>query len=112
MVGHTNCVFLRRSALRLLLLVALSAATQCVVMGSYSFEGFHAPGAGTGGSAGTGGGPDGGGCIPLTCEDLHAECGMVPDGCDGVLTCGTCEVGSCGGAGRNKCGLDPCTPRS
>src|SRR5262245_13512889 len=108
MVRHTNFVLLWRGALRLVLLVALSGATECVVMGGYTFEGYHAPG--IGGSAGSRSAD--GGCIPLTCEDLHAECGMVPDGCDSVLNCGTCEVGSCGGAGRNKCGLDPCTTRS
>jgi len=47
---------------------------------------------------------DGGGCKPKTCQDLAAECGMQPDGCNGVLNCGTCSVGFCGGGGSNKCG--------
>jgi hypothetical protein len=100
--------------------------TSCVVIGTYDFEGYHPGGTGggsgttgVGGSIGTGGGntdgsaPDGPPiCIPQTCEELHAECGKVPDGCDGALDCGGCEAGICGGGGRNKCGQDLCPPRT
>src|SRR4051794_7855282 len=105
--------------------------TSCAVVGNYDFDGYRSTLSGAGGSGGSvasGTGTSGTGtgtggsidqpdassdgpptCISLTCADLHADCGKVPDGCGGVLDCGGCEVGVCGGAGRNKCGLDPCT---
>src|SRR5215471_6376907 len=50
---------------------------------------------------------DGGsGCVPTTCAALGYDCGPAPDGCGGLLQCGTCtgpEV--CGAAGFSKCGL-------
>ena len=52
-------------------------------------------------------------CIPGTCEDLGAECGDALDGCGEVLSCGACPgIEQCGGGGPNRCGPDPCTPRT
>jgi hypothetical protein len=33
-------------------------------------------------------------CLPYTCEDVHATCGALADGCGGVLLCGTCTGGN------------------
>lgn len=45
-------------------------------------------------------------CLPTTCEAAGKNCGTVPDGCGGTLTCGTCSgIDTCGGGGRpNVCG--------
>lgn len=32
-------------------------------------------------------------CVPLTCEDAEATCGMLDDGCGGTVECGTCGDG-------------------
>lgn len=48
----------------------------------------------------------------LTCDDVGAQCGLVSNGCGGVLDCGGCdEAGeSCGGGGtHNRCGAPTCT---
>lgn len=43
-------------------------------------------------------------CIPLTCADLAASCGSAPDGCGGVVQCGSCAEGEeCGLSERNSC---------
>lgn len=51
-------------------------------------------------------------CVPTTCAALGANCGALPDGCGGTLTCGTCTAPqSCGGAGvANVCGAQPPMP--
>ena len=50
-------------------------------------------------------------CTPTTCTEENANCGTLPDGCDGTLTCGECPVGqTCGAAGPNLCGEGECTP--
>jgi hypothetical protein len=52
-------------------------------------------------------------CSPTTCAALGKDCGSVPDGCGGTLSCGGCASGlSCGGAGTpNVCGsLSTCQP--
>ena len=50
-------------------------------------------------------------CTPTTCAEQNANCGTLPDGCDGTLTCGECPVGqTCGAAGPNLCGEGECTP--
>ncbi len=60
-----------------------------------------------------GGGPNKCGttlCVPQTCAQLGKDCGLVTDGCSGVINCGLCSAGfTCGGAGgvSNKCS---CTP--
>jgi hypothetical protein len=50
-------------------------------------------------------------CTPNTCSGLGYTCGQFPDGCGGVLNCGTCaSPDTCGGGGQvGKCG---CTPRT
>ncbi len=69
--------------------------------------------AGPGGAGGGAANHDAGGCVPWTCAKLGAQCGQAPDGCGGVLECGTCAAGQfCGGKGANVCGTDPCTNRS
>jgi hypothetical protein len=42
--------------------------------------------------------PDaGGGCTPVTCASVHAQCGYISDGCGGTVDCGSCSGGaSCG----------------
>ncbi len=58
------------------------------------------------------------GCVPSTCAQLGANCGAATDTkCGGVVQCGTCEAGTCGGGGMpNVCGgstggnPDSCTP--
>ena len=32
-------------------------------------------------------------CVPTTCEAMNSICGPTPDGCGGVLECGTCAGG-------------------
>ena len=46
-------------------------------------------------------------CKPATCESLGKDCGMLSDGCGGMLSCGTCvpPKKTCGGDGvPNVCG--------
>ncbi|MBI5537596.1 MAG: hypothetical protein HY898_33040 [Deltaproteobacteria bacterium] len=50
-------------------------------------------------------------CNVTSCASISADCGQMPDGCGGVLDCGTCpDKKYCGGAGPNRCGDKPCTP--
>lgn len=61
--------------------------------------------------------PDGAGgttgCKPATCAQLGADCGVAPDGCGSVISCGACASGkTCGGAGPNRCGSMTCTPHN
>ncbi|MBL8950189.1 MAG: hypothetical protein JNK82_05395, partial [Myxococcaceae bacterium] len=54
-------------------------------------------------------------CTPATCASAGTNCGTMPDGCGGTLSCGSCSVAgeSCGGAGTaNVCGAGTCTPRT
>jgi len=54
---------------------------------------------------------DGSGCEVATCASSGADCGQMPDGCGGVVDCGTCAAGEyCGANGPNRCGSTPCTP--
>src|SRR5438552_1628652 len=69
-------------------------------------------GGGVPGACGTTAAPDGGTtvrCIPKTCQELGASCGMVGDGCNGVLDCGSCSApATCGGAATPfACGAPP-----
>ena len=42
-----------------------------------------------------------------------ANCGPIGDGCGGVLDCGQCVNGSCGGGGKpSVCGTPPCSPKN
>ena len=44
-------------------------------------------------------------CTPTTCATLGYDCGIVADGCGGVLDCGSCTNPQyCGGGGYSKCG--------
>ncbi|HEX4336774.1 MAG TPA: SUMF1/EgtB/PvdO family nonheme iron enzyme [Polyangiaceae bacterium] len=54
------------------------------------------------------------GCIPSTCRDRSANCGVTDDGCGGVLACGSCATGeACGGGGiANVCGKGTCVAKS
>lgn len=63
-------------------------------------------GGGVGGGSGGGSGGGGGACTPTTCAAQNKNCGSIPDGCGGMLTCGTCAgTQTCGGAGMaNVCG--------
>jgi hypothetical protein len=57
-------------------------------------------------------GPDAGTtttCLPTTCMAHGYNCGPAPDGCGGLLDCGTCAA-VCGGAGFSMCGTGSCTP--
>jgi Protein of unknown function (DUF1565) len=49
---------------------------------------------------------DAGACKPTTCAAQGKNCGTIPDGCGGTLTCGTCtSPATCGGTGTaNVCG--------
>jgi len=49
-------------------------------------------------------------CTPTTCAAKGLNCGTIPDGCGGTLTCGVCAAPqTCGGGGvANVCGV--CTP--
>jgi len=55
-------------------------------------------------------------CVPQSCMAQGAQCGTVPDGCGGTYDCGTCATDAgapnCGGGGANKCGPNPCVPRT
>jgi len=43
-------------------------------------------------------------CTPHTCSSMGKNCGSVSDGCNGMLNCGSCATGSCGGGGTaNVC---------
>src|SRR5258707_14997507 len=96
------------SWLRASLCILSSLVSSCVVVGGYDFGSYHAAAPDADASTSN----DSGSCIPMTCEELHAECGKVPDGCSGVLDCGGCEVGICGGGGRDKGGGRPGAPRN
>ena len=50
-------------------------------------------------------------CTPTTCAAQGKNCGSIPDGCGGTLSCGTCSAPqTCGGGGTpNVCGAT-CTP--
>lgn len=52
------------------------------------------------------------GCAPTTCAAQSKNCGTIPNGCGGTLTCGSCTLSqqTCGGGGiANVCG---CTKTS
>ena len=59
------------------------------------------------------------GCEPTTCDAQGWSCGQPPDGCGGLLACGSCTAPeTCGGGGEGLehayvCGQEQeCTPRS
>ncbi len=62
---------------------------------------------GGGGVAGQCGYPDGGACIPQTCQQQNIGCGPAGDGCGNVIMCGGCTApATCGGGGvPSQCGI-------
>jgi hypothetical protein len=72
---------------------------------------------GGGGVPGQCGAPDGGSCMPQTCQQQGINCGPAGDGCGNPLTCGTCMAPqTCGGGGvPGQCGYPDggsCAPSS
>ena len=64
-------------------------------------------------SSGTPSKKDSAACVPTTCQAQSKNCGSMPDGCGGKLSCGSCtSPESCGGGGTaNVCGSgSTCTP--
>ncbi len=61
---------------------------------------------GGGGVAGQCGYPDGGACVPQTCQQQNIGCGPAGDGCGNVIPCGDCTPPeTCGGGGvPSQCG--------
>jgi hypothetical protein len=61
---------------------------------------------GGGGVPGQCGHPDGGSCIPQTCQQQNIGCGPAGDGCGNVIMCGGCTPPqTCGGGGTpSQCG--------
>lgn len=53
-------------------------------------------------------------CVPKSCQSESKDCGSMPDGCGGTVSCGSCGAGqTCGGGGvANVCGTGTCTPTS
>ena len=51
-------------------------------------------------------------CVPTTCAAQAKNCGTIPDGCGGTLTCGVCTAPqTCGGGGvANVCGVGAPAP--
>jgi len=51
-------------------------------------------------------------CTPTTCAAQGKNCGTIPDGCGGTLTCGVCTAPlTCGGGGvANVCGTGAPAP--
>ncbi len=50
-------------------------------------------------------------CTPTSCIAQGKNCGSIPDGCGGTLSCGTCPTGeTCGGGGTpNVCAGSNCS---
>ncbi len=57
-------------------------------------------------------------CVPATSCPAGEDCGYAPDGCGGLVSCGTCPAGESCGVGNppvpNKCGKgqQTCTPQT
>ena len=52
-------------------------------------------------------------CQPISCESATAECGLLGDGCGGMLDCGRCGSNEiCGAVAANQCRPTTCTPKS
>ena len=51
-------------------------------------------------------------CVPTTCAAQAKNCGTIPNGCGGTLTCGVCTAPqTCGGGGvANVCGVGAPAP--
>jgi hypothetical protein len=78
--------------------------------GDCTVTGESCGGAGTPGVCGQG---DANACNPFACLTYHPplHCGPAGDGCGGLLNCGECDAGTCGGGGTpGVCGSPSCTP--
>ncbi len=53
-------------------------------------------------------------CVPMTCDDIQASCGMIADGCGNMVDCGDCTLPeTCGGGGETfQCGQPTCVPQT
>ncbi len=53
-------------------------------------------------------------CVPKTCAQIGASCGVQGDGCGAQINCGTCTgTQTCGGGGvPNQCGGGTCVPKT
>jgi len=60
--------------------------------------------------------PPGKTCVPKTSCPAGQDCGYAPDGCGGLVACGTCADGKSCGVGEppvaNQCGKVTCTPHA
>jgi formylglycine-generating enzyme required for sulfatase activity len=66
--------------------------------------------------------PEGGACVPKTCADFGKNCGVITDGCGGIVKCGAATTATsdcskagetCGGGGQaNLCGPGQCLPKT
>src|SRR5260221_160753 len=108
----------------------VAVGTSCAVVGSYDFDGYRSELSGVGGgpmgtldcgdschdpgkTCGGGGTANRCGCTPTTCQAKNANCGMLPDGCGGMIDCKTCAPPAmCGGDGPNRCGTTPCVAKT
>lgn len=52
---------------------------------------------------------DGACCAPTTCAAADKNCGSIPDGCGGTLTCGDCASEQCLTCGANHTCVSTCT---
>ncbi|MCC7383389.1 MAG: hypothetical protein IT384_16245 [Deltaproteobacteria bacterium] len=82
--------------------------------GTCTQAGESCGGGGVHNRCGTSGGGNPNNCPALrTCADVGAECGLISNGCGGVVDCGACTAPgeSCGGGGvHNACGQATCAP--
>jgi hypothetical protein len=55
-------------------------------------------------------------CVPAADCPAGQDCGYAPDGCNGLIACGTCPSGELCGVGQppvpNQCGSISCTPET
>jgi hypothetical protein len=86
--------------------IAIAHALGCLACGSRTplFVEGTLQDAGADGEAGP--------CPPTTCAAVGAVCGTIPDGCGGILRCGSCVEMLCGGGGANRCGFYDCAPKT
>ncbi len=85
-----------------------SSAAGGSAQGGGSADAGGSGGTGGGSAQGGGGGSTDGGCGLVTCASSNANCGLIGDGCGGILDCGGCPLPTtCGGGGvASQCGGD------
>jgi len=79
-----------RTAPGLLHVAIVALCVGCIVLRGYDFQDYSVAVRADASDASPSPAADSGGCVPLTCHDLGAECGKVPNRCEGVLDCGSC----------------------